>query len=116
LVNENDNYAEFYGIINTKGDLQKIGIEQGNSTVSINPDNVSLVIDDNKLAMKNYGKRYYRYVDGNYVLQEVNTEFPWKMGLSPRVSLENGELVLGWYEFNFTNIDEINSQITTLTQ
>lgn len=113
LVDETNQTAKFYGILNTKGELKEIGSDLGNTT-KILADEVSVVIDDNKFALKNYGKRYYRYINGNYVLQEVDAENRWKPGLEPRVSLENGELELGWYEPNPITLEEINTQISKL--
>ena len=113
LVDETNQTAKFYGILNTKGELKEIGSDLGNTT-KILADEVSVVIDDNKFALKNYGKRYYHYTNGKYVLQEVNAENPWKAGLEPRVSLKNGELELGWYEPNPITLEEIKTQISNL--
>ena len=115
VVDEKNETAKAYIILNTKGDLKEIGVGE-NDIISISADGVSVVIDNNKLAMNNYGKRYYRYINGNYVLQEVNANFPWKAGLEPKVSLENEMLVLGWYEPNPTTVEGINSQLTALQE
>lgn len=76
--------------------------------------------------MKNYGTKYYKYVPesgseetgdliaAHYEIQEVDENNPWISGLEPRVTSEDGQLVLGWYEQNPTTIDGVNAQVSSL--
>ena len=58
LVDENNATATLYVILNVSGDLKEIG----NTSVSesTGADNVSIILEDKKFTLKNYGKRYYR--------------------------------------------------------
>ena len=120
LVDENNETATAYIITNTAGNLQEVGaaIVVDNLTISFN--------NDGQLSLKDYGKRYYRYVaesineitgkkvEAYYELQEVDTNHPWLAGLEPKVVSENGKLVIGWYEPNPTTIEGINDQVTAV--
>lgn len=112
LVDENNATATLYVILNVSGDLKEIG----NTSVSeaTGADNVSIILEDKKFTLKNYGKRYYRYTDEGYILQEVTIDYPWKAGLEPKVTLENEELVLGWYEPNTMSLEGVTNSISTL--
>ena len=73
-------------------------------------DNKSIVVTDGVLSLHDYENAYYKYVaaekDENgieisaahYEKVEVSEENPWIEQLEPRVVLENGEYVIGWYE------------------
>ena len=104
-----NNKAEAYIITNPSGKVEKIGS-------GIIVDNDSLVIDNDMIGLKDFGKYYYRFDknDQRYILQEVNEEYPWIAGLEPKVVSENGELVLGWFEPNLTSIEGVNSALDTL--
>lgn len=104
-----NNKAEAYIITNPSGKIEKIGS-------GIIVDNDSLVIDNDMIGLKDFGKYYYRFDKTNqqYILQEVNEEYPWIAGLEPKVVSENGELVLGWFEPNLTSIEGVNSALDTL--
>ena len=117
LVDEANGSAKAYIILNAAGDLQEVG-------AAILVDETTIVLkDDDTLSLKDFGKRYYRYVeatgseeDGNFVaahyeIQEVDAEHPWKAGLEPKVARENNTLVLGWYEPNPTTIEGVNAQV-----
>ena len=112
LVDENNATATLYVILNVSGDLKEIGNTSVSETTGA--DNVSIILEDKKFTLKNYGKRYYRYTDEGYVLQEVTIDYPWKVGLEPKVTLENEELVLGWYEPNTTTLEGVTNSISTL--
>lgn len=51
-------------------------------------------------TLKDYGVQYYAYDSQNetYVLTTVDGNHPWPTGLTPRTTLENGRVVIGWYE------------------
>lgn len=112
FVDESKGTAKAYIILNTEGNIKEIG----SATVV---DNKTIILnDDNALSLKNFGVRYYRYVEesedvaAHYVLQEVDDLHPWKGGLEPKVVLEDGVFVLGWYEPNPTTMEGVNAQIS----
>ena len=120
LVDETNKNADAYIILNTDGELMKLG-----SAVLV--DNKSLQLaEDGSILLKNYGIQYYKYISatgseetGDYIaahyeLQIVDNDNPWIAGLEPKVALEDSELVLAWYEPNPTTIDGINSQVSTI--
>ena len=85
-----------------------------------NADDVSIEIQQGDLSLKNWGKSYYKYVlatdetPAHYELQEVNNTHPWKAGLEPRVTDENGTLVLAWYEPNSDTVDGLSTALQEL--
>lgn len=105
--------ATAYVIMNTAGDLQEVG-------AAVVTDNKTIVLNDGVVALKNFGKRYYKYVpaaessEATYILQEVDENNPWIAGLEPKVASEDGQLVLGWYQPNPTTVEGISSTITSL--
>ena len=111
LVDEVDNTAKAYIILNADGDVQEVG----KATVV---DNVTIVLDDDDtLSLKDFGKKYYEYiaeengVAAHYVERIVDEEHPWIAGLEPRVVLEGTKFVLGWYQPNPTTMEGVNNQI-----
>lgn len=117
LVDETDNSATAYIILNTAGDL----LEVGSATLG---DDKTITLDSGVLGLKDFGSKYYAYVEestneetgetiaAHYVEQEVDAEHPWKAGLEPKVVSEDGQFVLGWYEPNPTTIEGVNAQVT----
>lgn len=111
LVNEADNTATAYIILNTDGEVKEVG----KATVV---DKATIVIDEETLSLKDFGKRFYKYMpatenkEASYTLVEVDAKNPWKAGLEPKVVSENGQFVLGWYEPNPTTMEGVNAQIT----
>ncbi len=118
LVNETNNTATAYIILNVNGEVQEVG----KATVV---DQSTIILTDETLSLKDFGKRFYKYIpeaDGRvafYQLTEVDEEHPWAAGLEPKVAIENGQFVLGWYEPNPTTMEGVNAQIsgiqTTIT-
>jgi hypothetical protein len=120
LVDEANETATAYIIINTAGALQEVGaaVVVDNLTISFN--------NDGQLSLKDYGKRYYKYVaeytdettnekvEAHYELQEVDADHVWLAGLEPKVVSENGKLVIGWYEPNPTTIEGVNDQVAAV--
>lgn len=84
----------------------------------ITGDNLSITINDEVVSLNNYGVKYYKYVaenDGDkYTLQIVDEDNPWIAGLEPKVTLEDEQLVIGWYEPSPTTIEEVNTQVINL--
>ena len=120
LVDQINNTATAYIILNTAGDLQEVG-----GTITVDDTSLSLN-DDGAIALKYWGVQYYKYIsasideetgeniEAGYELQIVDEKNPWKAGLEPKVALEDGSLVLAWYEPNPTTIEGLGGQIGTL--
>lgn len=117
LVDQDRGSATAFIIVNTDGALQEVGA----ATLG---DNKSVVLGaDGVLALKNFGKEYYRYVAevgtegepgyvaAHYEKQIVDDTHPWKAGLQP---LANADGTLGWYEPNPLTVDGINNQVAAV--
>ena len=90
-------------------------------------DNTSIENVEGKMSLKDFGRRYYKYIPStgtegtdNYVaahyeLQVVDSEHPWLSGLEPRVVMENNEYVLGWFEPNLETTTGLANSITILS-
>ena len=124
LVDEVANTSKVYVILNTAGDLKELGGisgENNNNVVNLYGDDNSIVINNNIVALKNWGTQYYKYVpaDGDenpshYELQIVDEDHPWKIGLTPQVTLEDNEMVLAWYEPNPTILEDLDAVVSSL--
>ena len=71
---------------------------------------------DEKLTLKDFGKAYYKYVaktPESPARYERVTGF--KAGLQPQIALEEGKLVLAWYEPNPTTVEGLQSEISVLS-
>lgn len=92
--------------------------EVGSATLG---DDKSIELSDgNLLSLKNFGKKYYRYVpatetaDATYELVEDGT-FP--AGLQPKTLLaEDGTIELAWYEPSTTTVEGLSEQMSSLSQ
>lgn len=104
VVDQENKTAVAYIITNVDGELVEIGSGVISEGTNIESDGVSIIIEDNKAALYDFGKVYYRWDDFSkaYVRQEVNETYPWKEGLEPKVVNYNDAFVLGWYESNPT--------------
>lgn len=106
-------FTEDLGQLEANGlNLQEV-IELLITQLNTTTDNLSIQYNDaGSLSLKNYGTQYYAFnsENGEYTLQSG-----WKAGLEPRVTLEDSQLVLGWYEPNTNTLDGINDQVTSLT-
>ena len=102
-----------------RGDGQWVAIEAVGGS-ELNADEKSVSIVDEVITLKDFGIKYYKFVPetddvaAHYEAQLVDGEHPWKEGLEPKVVLENGELVLGWFEPNSATIDGVTEQVLTL--
>lgn len=83
-------------------------------------DNQSLEIENDIVSLKNFGKKYYRYVaavkDENGIITTPSSyelvENEFVAGLEPRVIVNNdGDLELAWYEPSNETIEDIGSKI-----
>lgn len=90
-------------------------------------DNKSIEMDENNVfALHDFGKAFYKYIpeeknetnevvkEARYEKVEVSEVNPWKAGLEPKVTTEEGQLVIGWYEPNPTTIEGVNDQVTAV--
>lgn len=121
LVDEVNGTATAYIIVNAHGDLKEVG-----SAVVV--DNHSIALDDeNSLALYGFGKAYYKYVPATDTTEagykkvnigdidpDTGLAYSWKSGLEPKVVIENGEAVIGWYEPNPTTMEGVSASITSL--
>lgn len=101
--------AKAYIISNVAGALEEVGS-------AVVADNKTIVLENGAVTFKDFGKRYYKYnaETEEYSLQEVDADHPWVAGLEPKVTSENGQLVLGWFEPNSTTLEGVNSALSTL--
>ena len=94
------------------------------SPVTSSPtDNKSITTVDNVLTLKDFGVKYYRYVEAagseetgdfvpaHYEAQIVDDTHPWLEGLEPKVVNDSGNLVIGWFEPNL----ELSKKVEKLT-
>ena len=90
------------------------------TAATLSGDNKSIIVENEIVSLNDFGKKYYRYIaafgdiSAHYVEQEVNSDYPWKAGLEPKVVSRNNELVLGWFEPNPTTVDGINTEISDI--
>lgn len=91
------------------------------STVNIEGDNLSIEVNENNvIALKNFGKRFYKFIEeteeapSHYELVEVDEQNPWDAGLEPKVTLENGNYVIGWYQPNLVTAEGVQDQVTAV--
>lgn len=115
IDSENKNVV-FYGIQDAEGTLKEVG----SAPVG---DNLSIEIADGKVQLKNFGKEYYAYVpavkdeEGNiteeskYVLTEG-----FKAGLEPRVTLDDENLVIAWYEPGSETIEDVATNVESVSK
>lgn len=90
-------------------------------------DNKSIEIsEDSVFSLHDFGKAFYKYIpeeknetgevtkEAGYEKVEVSESNPWKAGLEPKVTTEEGKLVIGWFEPNPTTIEGVNDQVTAV--
>lgn len=119
-VNEADNTAKAYIIADTTGTL----IEVGAATLG---DDKTITLKDGTLALKNWGKEYYRWVDavgeegqegyvaGHHEKQAVDAEHPWIAGLEPKaIAGTDGTFELAWYQPSTTTVEGLSSTVSTI--
>lgn len=91
------------------GTLQEVGS-------ATNGDGASIELVDGVLSVKDFGKRYYKYiaaVEGGEAAHYELTE-GWVAGLEPRVVEEDGKMVIGWYEPNPTTAEGVKDQVVAV--
>jgi hypothetical protein len=126
LVDATNETATAYIILNTAGDIQEIGASV--EVPELKGDEASITIKEETLSLKNWGVKYYKYVEAigeegeenyqpaRYIEQLVDDDHPWIAGLEPKVVIEEGgnQPILGWYEPNPTTIEGLGSQMASL--
>ena len=92
-----------------------------NSTAAIVGDDLSIEVRENNIiALKDYGKRFYKFIaeiddiPSHYELVEVSENNPWVAGLEPRVTFDNGEYIIGWYEPNLVTVEGVQNQVSAV--
>lgn len=119
-VNETDNTAKAYIIADTAGTLTEVGA----ATLG---DDKTITLKDGTLALKNWGKEYYRWVDavgeegqegyvaGHHEKQVVDAEHPWIAGLEPKaIAGTDGTFELAWYQPSTTTVEGLSSTVSTI--
>jgi hypothetical protein len=90
------------------GTLQEVGS-------ATDGDGKSIELVDGVLSVKDFGKRYYKYiaeegeVAAHYELTVVDGENAWSAGLEPKIVKEGNEFVIGWFEPNPTTAEGVQS-------
>ena len=90
-------------------------------------DDKSITIVNNVLTLKDFGIKYYKYVEAtgseetgdfvpaHYEAQIVDDSHPWLEGLEPKVVNDNGNLVIGWFEPNTITVDGLSDTVSNLS-
>lgn len=91
---------------------------------SSSTDNKSITTVNNVLTLKDFGVKYYKYVEAtgseetsdfvpaHYEAQIVDDTHPWLEGLEPKVVNDNGNLVIGWFEPNTVTVDGLSPKLS----
>lgn len=106
LVDETNNTATAYIIADTAGNLNEVG----SSTLG---DDTSIELVDGKLSVKDFGRKYYKYVEAVEGGEAAHYELTegWVANLEPRVVDVDDELVIGWFEPNPTTAEGVKDQV-----
>ena len=114
LVDETNNSATAYIIMDLAGTLQEVG----SATLG---DNKTIVLNDNTLTLKNWGVQYYKWVEGEtegegeHVLVTVDETNPWIAGLEPKVTTGiDGVLELAWYQPSTLTVEGVSSAVSSV--
>lgn len=114
LVDETNNSATAYIIMDLAGTLQEVG----SATLG---DNKTIVLNDNTLTLKNWGVQYYKWVEGEtegegeHVLVTVDETNPWIAGLEPKVTTgSDGVLELAWYQPSTLTVEGVSSAVSSV--
>lgn len=121
LVDEASNSATAYVIANVAGDLKEVG------SATLGDDKTIVLGEDGALALKNWGKEYYKWVDpvgkegdegyvaGHHEKQVVDAEHPWIAGLEPKsMAGTDGTFELAWYEPSTITVEGLNSTVSSI--
>lgn len=121
-ANDEEDWQKITGTISSSNVVFADGttLDQKMENVTVIVDGTSITQDSNTgvIGLVNYGDKYWRWDETteDYVLQTVDTEHPWKSGLTPRVYNENGNFVIGWYEPNPNTAEGVATDLTAVKQ
>lgn len=113
LVDESAATAKAYVIADAAGALNEVG----SATLG---DEKTISLDEDTLSLKNWGKQYYKWVegegenDGKHVLQIVDEDNPWIAGLEPKVVNSGSGFELAWYQPSSTTIEGVSSIVASV--
>lgn len=99
------------------GNLQEVGT--GAASTPTEGDNASIELNEGVLSVKDFGKRYYKYIaeteeeEAHYELVEVDETNKWSAGLEPRIAADG---TIGWYEPNPTTVEGVQNQVIAVQQ
>lgn len=121
LVDEATNNATAYIITSTAGAIKEVG------AATIVDEHTIVLNNEGALGLYGFKTTFYKYVpaagdvDAHYkkvtvgdIDPETSLAYEWTPGLEPKVVLENGEYVLGWYEPNPTTMEGVSASIAAL--
>lgn len=129
-------YTKSESIIFSDGHTLDEKLANVQASFDINED--AFELDDGVLSLKDYQKRYYKYVPetaaegeegepdyvpavpGHYELVTVDNDHPWPAGLTPKVNADGS---IGWYEPNTSTleglrdlVDDLQTQVQNLDE
>lgn len=113
MVNNVPQSAKLYIIaptVDAEGNVVGTLNEVGSAT---DGDGASIELVDGVLSIKDFGKRYYKYVaavEGGAAAHYELVE-GWIANLEPRVVEVEGEMVIGWYQPNPTTAEGVKEQV-----
>lgn len=102
---------------------QELGIQAVGGIPSV--DDKAIELNNDVLSLYNFEKAFYKFVEettdendeiieAHYEKVEVSDTNPWKEGLEPKVVLEDGEYVIGWFESKDNIIEDLQTDIGEL--
>lgn len=104
--NETVTEVKAYIIKDAEGNVEEVG----SATLG---DNKSIELTDGVLSVKDFGKRYYKYVaavEGGEAAHYELTE-GWIDNLEPKVTQVGEDFVIGWYQPNPTTADKVADEV-----
>lgn len=103
---------------------QELGIQAVGGIPAV--DDKTIELNKDVLSLYNFEKAFYKFieettdeatgevVEAHYEKVEVSEVNPWKAGLEPKVVLDNGEYVIGWFESKEDVVEELQTTINEL--
>lgn len=103
---------------------QELGIQAVGGIPAV--DDKTIELNKDVLSLYNFEKAFYKFieettdeatgevVEAHYEKVEVSEINPWKAGLEPKVVLDNGEYVIGWFESKEDIVEELQTTINEL--
>ena len=103
---------------------QELGIQAVGGIPAV--DDKTIELNKDVLSLYNFEKAFYKFIEettdeatgevieAHYEKVEVSEINPWKAGLEPKVVLDNGEYVIGWFESKEDVVEELQTTINEL--